>query len=247
MNAANETNKDKVQLEQTAVTEDDIVKYIVQHIIENNLKENERLPSIQTLARHFDTNPSIVRSGYLRAETLGIITIHSRAGAFVKRFDFDQLSHMFALLFELGISQLSPRILQVYDARLIIEKEIFRIAADRATPEDLHYLNESIKKLQNSDDRVSFVKADEEFHLQVAQISGNNILVIMLKSILTLLRAHRISLRITTTTPEQVVEDHIALYKAISQKDPDRAADIAAHHNDRRKTEILKDIMSKQG
>ena len=227
-----------------AITADSVVRFLVEHIIQNNLKENDRLPSLLAVAEALGTNRSIVRTGYLRAETLGIITTHPRAGAFVRRFDFDQLTTMFALLFELGMSQLTPRVLHIYDVRTVLEREAFRAAALRASPEDLHVLHEWLTRIEAADTRAGFIDADERFHLAVATISGNQILVTMLKSIFTMLRAHRVSAQLESPAYEQVLADHRALYGAIVDHDAERAVELAFHHSDRRRQEILQEIMS---
>ena len=77
---------------------DKAVLLLVKYIDKNSLKEGDRIPSIRYFADKWNMNASVIRSGFLRASTLGLIRLHPRSGAFVRQFDFGHIGDMFSLL-----------------------------------------------------------------------------------------------------------------------------------------------------
>lgn len=219
--------------------EDDIVHLLIEHISANNLKENDRVPAIREFAEMTKINPSVVRSGYLRAATIGIIRMQQRSGAFVQRVDFDRISELFRLLVEVSFTQNRPKVMHYYDVRTIIEKETFGVAARRATPEDLHDIHEALLDFQHLEDRENLVAADEKFHLSVAKLSRNPILEMILQSIFAMMRPHRTALSMDEGDYDEMRSDHAKLYNALLEHNEEEAARLAALHSDRKKQDLL--------
>jgi GntR family transcriptional repressor for pyruvate dehydrogenase complex len=230
---------------ESTVDEDSVVRLLIEYIGTHGLRENDRVPAIREFAELQGVNASVVRSGYLRAETIGIIRMHQRSGAFVQRVDFERIGNLFKLLLEMALAQSRPKIIHFYNVRTIIEAETCRIAARRASPEDLHQIHSALNDIESYDDRDKFVRADEQFHLAIASVSGNPILVTILESIFSMMRPHRMSLNLDSAVYEEVRADHAQLYNALLEHDEDAAARYAMHHSDRRKNELLSVAMQK--
>lgn len=219
--------------------ENEVVLNLVKYINVFGLKEGDKLPSIRKLAEDWDVSPSVVRSGLLRASTLGLIRMHPRAGSFVQRFDFSHIGNMFSLLFEVAMSQAEPRILHLYQLKTVLEVEMFRIAASIATPEEIFELKKTLEGMEDLETQESFVQRDEDFHLTVAAIARNPIIETVFRAVLAMLRPDRLSNPFKKETRLEIVQDHKNLYQAICDKDPQRASSLAANHSDRRVRELL--------
>jgi GntR family transcriptional repressor for pyruvate dehydrogenase complex len=76
--------------------------------------------------------------------------------------------------------------------REILEPQIAALAADKATEEDVQKLEAAVKKMdQSMDDVESFISADHNFHIALAQATQNQLLVNLLDSIVDLLTQQR--------------------------------------------------------
>ena len=137
----------------TPVTQSDIVRKVIIVIRHRRLAVGDRLPSIRELAERWGVNPSIVRSGYLQAATLGIIRMHPRAGAFVAEFDYARVAENFSMLFEMALDQTAPPLVDLYELRSVIERETFGRVARRASPADLFKLREHLDVMHRTDER----------------------------------------------------------------------------------------------
>ena len=219
--------------------EDDVVRLLIDYIKVKKLKENDRVPAIREFAEINNFNPSVVRSGYLRAATIGIIRMHQRSGAFVQRIDFDRISEFFRLLVDVSVGQNRPKVVHFYDVRTIIEAETFRIAARRAASEDLHDIHETLAEMQQLEKHEDLVAADENFHLAVARVSRNPILDMILQSIFAMIRPHRVAFEMDEEDYADMQADHAKLYNALLEHDEEEATRLAALHSDRRKQELL--------
>lgn len=208
----------------------DVVRRIIRYIKSENLKPGDRLPAIRELAQLWRMKAGLIRDALLRAQTLGIIRLEPRSGVFVKQFDYQQLADLLADITELAIRHTNPRQLYLYDARFVIETETFRRAATRHTPEDVHELQEKLMQLETAKDRMTFVLADEQFHLAIARISGNPILTTVLEAISAMMRADRILMKRPRQYMIMINREHRQMYKAIINGNQDQAAELAAQH-----------------
>jgi len=72
------------------------------------------------------------------------------------------------------------QIIDIIDARLVVEVEIARLAALRATPSDVQELNAILDHLQEGHHGGgqidAFVECDRAFHLKITHVSGNTVL-----------------------------------------------------------------------
>ncbi len=64
----------------------------------------------------------------------------------------------------------------MFELRLAVETMAARLAAERVTAQDVARLEQCQQDLESSRDVHAFRRADSEFHLTVARISGNDML-----------------------------------------------------------------------
>lgn len=217
----------------------DIVRRIIQHIKMQNLKPGDRLPAIREFSQRWQIKGGLIRDALLRAQTLGVVRLQPRAGAFVKQFDYRQMADLMAEISELAIRHANPRQLYLYDARIVIESETFRRAASRHSPEDLHELQERLLQIEAAKERTAFVLADEQFHLTVARISGNPILATVLGALLAMLRPDRLVMQQSRRMIKAIHQEHRKMYTALLNTNPEQAAELASLHIGRMRQALL--------
>jgi len=213
---------------------------LIDYIVTNEVKANDRLPSIKQFAAMWGVSESQVRSSLIQAEALGIIDMHSRAGCFIKEFDYRRIEELFSIYFKMGIKQAKPGILTLYELKTAIDSEIFAFAAENITKNDLYELKGILaaqeKAIGNS---IEFVRCDEAFHHAVARISGNSLFVIILDVIQAMLRSDRYRNIIEPERFERILREHKELYEGMLKGDVKGVARLAREHSSRRRNQLL--------
>jgi DNA-binding GntR family transcriptional regulator len=135
----------------------------------------------------------------------------------------------------------------LFEMRMIIELAAIRKIITNPSPKHLEKLKEiSTIKYQPDDDdsQVVFLEANREFHLILAEATGNTRLVKLLESILTEMeRLFHLGLKISDSSTE-MAEEHQDLVAAIEEGDMDHAVASIEHQIVTSKTRILEAIMS---
>lgn len=217
-----------------------VSRHLLQFIKTCRLRPGDQLPPIRDLAALWGLNASAVRSGLLKAETMGLVEIRPRAGAFVTEFRYERIMDLVSMVFDMALQHEEPRLLHLYEMRAVLEREAFRRAARVAVEEDIYELTRAYDRLCCARTRREEVKADEAFHLLVARIAGNPVMTVILDVLLGLMRPGR---ALNTPTAEERRHSqglHRELLKAIRRKNAQQAAFLAAAHTETRKQGLLK-------
>ena len=192
------------------------VRRIVDLIKNSGLKEGDRLPPIRKLAEEWNTSASIVRDMLLQAQTMGIVRMFPRSGAFVQEIDLSNLVSALDNTVQAALSQSDHNLFDIISARRLIEMETAGLAAERQRLEDMHPLLISMQKMSALvDNRDEFIVEDEAFHMGIAKIAGNTVLSTILRSLLTLLRPYRRTLAPDRASYSSVEAVHKEIYDSI--------------------------------
>src|SRR5208283_4993718 len=112
-------------------------------IQELGLKVGEQLPSIRELAERLEAKPTAVRDALLRAQTMGLVRILPRAGAFLRSTlsgtglgKTTPVEGLSGILPPVPAPEI-PNLFHLLDARRLVEVELAGRAAERRCLEDL--------------------------------------------------------------------------------------------------------------
>ena len=203
---------------------------LIQYIVDNNLPVGSRLPSIRELAALWDCNPSQVRTGLITLSALGLIDMHPRAGSFVKQLAPSDLDTLFVLFFRLGMLGKQEDAVNIYSVKALLDREIFVNAIKYRTDNDLFVLEENLARQAGCiEDCRAFIEADEEFHVLLARISRNSLIVFLLEAIQGMLRPVRIE-NFTPDICRESWESHRKVYESIKTQNEAEAAEVAMLH-----------------
>ena len=117
----------------------------------------------------------------------------------------------------------------LFDVRIALEVLTCRLAAERATPEDLKGLRRLVEQAEEALTRGNLADAhrfNSEFHDELTRIADNTFLRTALEPLQG--RMHWL-FRHVRDLPE-LIREHRQLLEAIASGDPDRAAAQSAHH-----------------
>jgi GntR family transcriptional regulator, transcriptional repressor for pyruvate dehydrogenase complex len=225
-----------VELPKIAEFEDPIVRrsvaeQVAQRILglvkAGSLKPGDQLPPERDLAASLQVSRPSVREAIRGLTILGVIRTRQGGGAYVSELDADVLLeplHFFISLEERNIREL-------YDARMLIESDVARRAAENISDEDLARLEELLKLqalvLENPS---GFRASDSAFHDIIWRGCGNAFLTRIGKSLNVIGLEFRRMASETAGVLAQSHKDHRHILDALKARDPAAAAEAASAH-----------------
>ena len=141
-------------------------------ILAGRLKPGDFLEPQKALAERFGVGLSSVREAIQLLAAVGLVESHPGKGTWVRETALNALFSPEEIKARLGA--LNAR--QVYEARMVVEAALTRLAAERATPEDIRPIWTALAEMKAAEDDVALIKADLEFHLAVARAGHNTLL-----------------------------------------------------------------------
>lgn len=148
-----------------------IADQITESIRRGEFKPGDRLPSARELEGKFGASRPSVREALSALELAGIVETRTGQGTFVVGFPSDRGE---GWSFEFEEAE-SPA--EVMEVRRVLEPEAARLAAERATKDDIDALQTALQALRAVvAEGKPAVAGDIQFHLAVARASGNSVI-----------------------------------------------------------------------
>lgn len=216
----------------SAVTgsKDNVTQLLIQRfqemLREGVLTQGTRLPSERELAAHFNVARSSLRQALKVLEIMGIITQKVGDGSYLNTDTSAVLAVPMEFLFLLDDTSVE----ELTELRLLMEPGLARLAAQRATADDIALLRKSIKDLESSSqDRLKLVSSDLLFHRAIFQASKNRAASSLFQTI------HRAMAKMILVTSQLVELEHTLSFhkpimRAIEQRKGDEAAALMTDH-----------------
>jgi GntR family transcriptional repressor for pyruvate dehydrogenase complex len=197
-----------------------VVQRLQALIVDNKLARGELLPPERELAARLSVSRNVLREGLRILSQKGLVRVVAGRGAYVEAPTGRVVSESLALLLQLR--QVS--LLELCDARLLIEPELAGLAAERATPEDLATIATCIEELaRTSTDPQLHVTADLDFHNVIAAVARHAVFGAMVEAVRAPMWQ---SMLLGTQIPRAIeISDghHRVIAAAIAAHDPDAA------------------------
>ncbi|PIE36225.1 hypothetical protein CSA56_01000 [candidate division KSB3 bacterium] len=203
-----------------------VVDKITNSIINGNLSDGELLPPEPKLCEMFGVSRSILREAIRVLASKGLLIVRQGYGtvACVPKIDIPEE----ALGTYLSTNPFSLE--QLMELRTPIEIEVARLAARRRSDEHIARLEESLQKMLSYTANVEMMStADKEFHRVLIEASDNPLFGIIIRSIMRYLHLSR-QLAIRHFGIAVVVDEHKAIIEAITEQQPDTAANAMRNH-----------------
>lgn len=204
---------------------EEVCEILHEKIRAGELKPGDRLDSVEYLAEQLQVSRSAVREALASLKAMGFIEIKQGSGTFVKEVS-EQI-----LEFPLSTSILAHRenVPHLLELRKIIEVGTVVSAARNRTQEDIERLKEILEKMKTvQGDEELGEKVDFEFHMAIAAASHNPLIPTLLDQVSSLTidlmrETRRIWLYSKQTTAEQLYDEHMQIFLAIKQQNPELA------------------------
>jgi GntR family transcriptional repressor for pyruvate dehydrogenase complex len=196
-------------------------------IVLGKVRPGQKLPTERELGRDLGVSRTSVRAGLQTLAAKGLLVVRHGSGTFVADgppvLDSEPLS-LLAVLH--GFTHT-----QMFEARRVLEVSIARMAAERATAEDLAAISDAVTGLfAAADDPQAFLVQDIRFHDAVGTASRNPILASVVEMISGLFYEQRRKTVDRRRDLRPVAEAHWRIYEAIRDREPGRAANLMSEH-----------------
>lgn len=206
-----------------------IAANIRNQIAKGLLHPGNRLPAERVMAARLKTSRVSVREAYRSLQETGLIVIKRGAegGAFVTDIRHAPSSRSLSLMLRLGRTSLE----ELTEARLLIEPPVARLAARRASLDDVEKLRAVVEaQTRQVKGPGKAWDPDLHFHRLLAQCSKNLPMVVMVNSLADLMVEAIKPIAIQKTQRTKTLDFHWKLLDAITRRDQDAAHDIMRDH-----------------
>jgi GntR family transcriptional repressor for pyruvate dehydrogenase complex len=192
----------------------------------NELQPGDRLMAERELAQQLSVGRSSIREAITALRAQGLVDVRHGEGIYLLRRPEELISSLATELIETHVNH--P---YIWETRQALETQCARLAATRATPEDLAEIDEALTVMAAEiKDGKPGLEGDRRFHLGVTNASHNPILIQLLGGIReSLSRTSETSLT-RSGQPAKSLKDHRAILTAIRSKNSTRAADQMLRH-----------------
>lgn len=194
------------------IDEEDIVERIFAAVVEQRLPPGTKL-SESALCEAFEVGRMRVRRALLLLASREVVELQANRGAFVA-------------------SPTPQQAREVFEARLTLEPTIARLAVERASVSDIEILTAHLVKehaAHHEHSRQEAIRLSGQFHLLLAQIAANSVMLRMMKELVT-----RTSLIIGIFGAPSVAncrdDDHERILQAFKTRDGQAAATLMTEH-----------------
>lgn len=200
-----------------------IVEQLIETIQSGEFKIGEKIPTELELIEQFDVSRSVIREAITELRSLGFVETRHGIGTFVKEQNIEQNF----LLSNASLETIND-IVALLELRISLESEAVFLASERRKKNHLEKMKIALNAFEahiSSGENDGTVKADYDFHIAIAEASGNQYFVDFLKYLgeKIIPRARVKSIEQSPENREEYLKtvhhDHVNIYNAILDQD----------------------------
>lgn len=200
-----------------------VAQRILEQVRTGALGPGDQLPPERELAASLRVSRPSIREAIRGLTILGVVRTRQGGGVYISDLAAEDL--LGPLQFFISLEDVNLR--ELYDARMLIEREVARRATHNITASQRERLDEIVAaQVQALDDPVRFRLLDTEFHDILWACAGNAFLARIGKSLNVLGLEFRKTASETPGVLQRSIDDHRLILAALEARD----ADVAARH-----------------
>jgi DNA-binding FadR family transcriptional regulator len=212
---------------------DDVINSIKQMILEGVFHPGDRLPVEKDLAESLGVSRGSLREGISALSILGVVDTRQGNGTYITNLDVTKLLAPMGFVVDLE-GRGNAR--HLHAIRRLLECEAASLAATRITDvalaEARALLDEAVRiagEVPHDHERI--IEIDIRFHRIIATHTGNSVLVGLVEAF----AGRTVRARLWRSLHEEGAdqrthEEHLAIWKALAARDPERARIRMANH-----------------
>jgi DNA-binding FadR family transcriptional regulator len=206
---------------------EEIAGILREAILSGRYQPGETIQTEAGLTEQFGVSRNVVREALRLLQSRGFLEIRRgpQGGAFVTDLQPTTISENLSDLIRVGYVTID----HLTHARMYMEPEVFRLAAQNATVEELVGIENLLNEYNGTDDNDKQVTLNCDFHRLVGKACGNPLFSILIQSIMDFTERF-----VRTINPMHNIvhhqDEHRELFNTIRNHDPDRAFTLAQNH-----------------
>ncbi|NPV71071.1 MAG: FadR family transcriptional regulator [Firmicutes bacterium] len=203
-----------------------VVEQLVEFVKNGGVSPGQRFPSERELEKQLGVSRGILREAFRVLEVRGLIESRPGGGRFLREVTPPVLFQDGTTLYALEKSVL----LDIAEARMALEVTVARLAAQRATEEDIGNMSQVIESFYSASDPEPGEDRDLDFHLSIARATHNFVLHELVKMQMNLLREYHQQAHLNRQKWEALCAEHKRILQAIASRDAEAAAGAMDEH-----------------
>ncbi|HEC62298.1 MAG TPA: FadR family transcriptional regulator [bacterium] len=211
---------------------DIIADNIHQDILDEKIKPGDRLPPHEVLCERWGVSRVTLREALKKLDTKGLIEIHQGRGTYVRDFKKELIEKQFEFHSQLG----EKTIIQLFEARKIIETALVDLATRRITEKELDSFDSILKDMAETvrdGDPLQFARYDFKFHKIIGALAKNDVLLMMLEKIQFLIESQQREMfeyAHDSNPLKSSFQDHQDIYRMMRERNAAGAAEKMCQH-----------------
>jgi GntR family transcriptional repressor for pyruvate dehydrogenase complex len=224
---------------------DSAIERMRQLIASAEWRSGDRLPSEAELSLQLGVSRSSTREAVRALVAARVLDVRRGDGTYVTSLAPELLLEGIGVAVEL---MQEDAILELIEARRVIEPELTALAAQRANDRQMAEIGHHLALMRTATDQAALVRHDSDFHASVARASGNATLAAILIGLSSQTLRTRVWRGIVEANADQrTVAEHAAIYGAIEAGDPALAAAAALVHVSTTETWVRGTVAAQHG
>ena len=212
-----------------------IVAEIEKSILDGILNPGDKLPSEREMCDQYGVSRTVIREAIRSLNEKGLTDIQPGRGTFVANDTSAAMRNSLGLMVRVAQEPTQSELVQI---RAILEPEIAALAALNATEDDITLLRTAVSEMDRAlHDAGQFIRADQNFHLQLARATQNGLIPLLLDPIVDLLWEQRKRIFLVAGGAERGQYHHKRILKAIIDGDSEAGRRYMREHLEQVRTD----------
>jgi GntR family transcriptional regulator, transcriptional repressor for pyruvate dehydrogenase complex len=190
-------------------------------IVSGKVSAGDRLPSETRMGKMLGVSRTVVREAVRLLSARGLVDVRTGSGIYVRELNSGMVRDPIDLL----LRSKAIRVEEIIEVRELIETHVAGLAAERATPDDIQALEETIAQLH--DPALSpqeYATIDASFHARLAGAAGNPLFVVLAQSITAaMIDPIRFVFERSKNAREEAIREHGHILDRVKAKDAEGA------------------------
>ncbi len=198
-------------------------------ILSEEIKAGDKLPSEHELSKIFNASRTTVRQAKRVLETEGYIYTKQgvTGGTYVREMNVSPVISSITNMLKFK----SITLYDITEARLAVEPELARLAAIRATEDDIAKLEECLDALRRIvQERRRSTTTNLDFHKAIAESAKSPVLFFINQSLMELLLDDLTKRPLNLDQNYFLLKQHAGIFEAIKARDPEAACSRSREH-----------------
>ena len=213
---------------QRSSTSELVIEEILRSVHSGELQPGDKLPPERELTKMFGVGRSTLREAISALVLVGYLEVVQGRGTFLKK----ELPSVTLSASDLSEVHTAANIMDLVEVREILECNAVKLAAHRADPNDIQRLSAVLAQMEATvDDIKQFSEHDFEFHITLARATGNEMILEMMKLIVT--KVHEQYERFSSRTlfrTDQAVATAAQIVTSVADGDGEQASKLMQKH-----------------